>query len=153
MGESRAAYLRAATDGEPMDVALLTATMTVAVRVRHERAFARGNVARLGNRDASGTAGCRRPNPGRPGARQRLARKGSSSSWRSRSAEGSGRRPTASSVSVVVPGQDPIPDSAGLSAGRHGHSGTPGQLARRSPRWTVHVQLDLAVRGGVGPEQ
>ena len=36
------------------------------------------------------------------------ARRGSSSSWGSRSAEGSGRPPTASPASVVVPGQDPL---------------------------------------------
>src|SRR5450755_564059 len=38
------------------------------------------------------------------GSAMSAARRGSSSSWRSRSAEGSGRPPTASPVSVVVPG-------------------------------------------------
>jgi hypothetical protein len=41
------------------------------------------------------------------GSATSAARRGSSSSWRSRSAEGSGRPPTASPASAVVPGQDP----------------------------------------------
>ena len=41
------------------------------------------------------------------GSATSAARRGSSSGWRSRSAEGSGRPPTASPASVVVPGQDP----------------------------------------------
>ena len=40
------------------------------------------------------------------GSATSAARRGSSSSWRSRSAEGSGRPPTASPGSVVLPGQD-----------------------------------------------
>ncbi len=43
------------------------------------------------------------------GSATSAARRGSSSSWRSRSAEDSGRPPTASPASAVVPGQDALP--------------------------------------------
>src|ERR1035438_8656340 len=54
------------------------------------------------------------------GSATSAARRGSSSNWRSRSAEGSGRPPTASPASVVVPGQDPLTGttSRGNDSGR-----------------------------------